>query len=307
MLRTGTGCTILRCFSPRTASTAPEDIRRLLTLPNDSDAIYLVMCLDEGWICGTSFDGIRQLDEKNLAFYRAFEDSGVRNNYTGLYSGTRRFGYYEAFTFSSGHRGLIQKSYDRDKTFGTFSLGFYNGRGLSHIVNQDGDILLRPASVTENLYDNIFDALSGSHGQQEAIDRFMEALHTGETGSMSFFRDGRELIYTYVPVENADGWYLVSVVSAATITAETDRIFLNFQMALGLLLLLLFVCAMFGLLIWRTQQDLFAKDREIEYQEQLFDIFGTYLAANTNDVYMMLDHETEELEYVSPMWSGCWA
>ncbi|MCM1134751.1 MAG: response regulator [Clostridium sp.] len=278
----------------------PEDIQQLLTLPSEADAIYLAACLDDGWVCGTSFDDIRQLEEEDLNVYRSLDGSGFREPYTGLYSGTLRFGYYEIFTFKNGHKGLIQKSFDRSKVSESFSLSFYNDQGFAHIINQKGDILLRPDGITGNLYNNIFDLIIENHGQQKDVDRLKEELNAHGAGSMTVSGDAGEFVYTYTPLESMTEWYLVSVVPLDALTEETNQILLDFQMALGLLILFLFICAMFILLVFRTQRHLLAKDKEIEYQEQFFNIFASYLATNTNDVYIMLDHETETLEYVSP-------
>ncbi|MBD5552098.1 MAG: response regulator [Lachnospiraceae bacterium] len=278
-----------------------EDVPQQILMLNESDAIYSVMCLDDGWFCSSVTEKIRQVeDEEKLAYYHSLTGSGVRDSFIGIFSGDPKFAYYETFTFSNGHRGLIQKTYERAKVSETFSLSFYNDQGLSHVVNEDGDILLRPAGITENLYDNIFDAISERHGQQEKIDHFKEALHNRETGSMIFSREGGELVYTYVPMENVEGWYLVSVVSLNTIRAETDQMLQNSQITLGILVLVLVVCAVFILLIWRTHKEIEGKEQEAEYQTQMFDVFATYLSRNTDDVYFMYDHETEELEYVSP-------
>jgi len=276
----------------------PEQIRQLLSLSDKSEAIYLAACLDEGWICGTSFDDIRRLDKKNLETYRSLSGIGVRDSYTGLYSGTPRFGYYETFTFADGHRGMIQKSYDRSEVLESFPLAFYNGQGLSCIVNQQGNILLRPADA-EDFYENIFDQLLETRRDPEAVAHLKEALAAGKAGSMFLSGDEGEFIYTYIPVESVEGWYLVSFVPEKAVTLETNRMLMEFQLALGIMLLLLFICAIFILLVWRTQKDLFAKDRAIDYQTQLFDIFTTYLSGNTDDIYMIIDNETNKLDYVS--------
>jgi len=42
------------------------------------------------------------------------------------------------------------------------------------------------------------------------------------------------------------------------------------------------------------------KNQEIKYQEQIFDIFSTFLSNNVDDVYMMLDGNGKYVEYVSP-------
>ncbi|MDE7245162.1 MAG: response regulator [Oscillospiraceae bacterium] len=50
----------------------------------------------------------------------------------------------------------------------------------------------------------------------------------------------------------------------------------------------------------REQEKQSIMDRKISYQEQLFNIFSTYLAHSTDDVYMMLDAGANHAEYVSP-------
>ena len=278
----------------------PETIRHLLTLPDETDATYLVVCLDEGWICSTYFDDVRQLDEENLAVYRSLDGSGVRDDYTGFYSGAPRFGYYELFTFSSGHQGLIQKSYDRSRVTERFALSFYNGQGTSYAVNRQGDILLRPAGAGENFYGNIFDMLSETHQDLEAIERLKEELAACRSGSMAMGSGKGEYIYTYIPVETVDGWYLISAVPALAVTEEANEMLFEFQLALGLMILLLFICAIFILLIWRTQKNLLEKDRAIAYQTQLFAIFTTFLSGNGNDIYLIIDCESGRVDYVSP-------
>ncbi len=42
------------------------------------------------------------------------------------------------------------------------------------------------------------------------------------------------------------------------------------------------------------------KDKEIRYQEQMFEIFSTFLSDNIDDVYMMLDEAGYKVEFVSP-------
>lgn len=62
----------------------------------------------------------------------------------------------------------------------------------------------------------------------------------------------------------------------------------------------LVICLDEGWVCGSSFDDICQLDEEIEYQELFFDMFTTYLANNTNDMYMMMDHETEEVEYVSP-------
>ena len=283
------------------SGNAAEEIQKQLTMFQEVNAVYSVICLEEGWFCSSSSGNIRQVDEENLSYYRTLTGSGVRDTFTGIFSGAPRFGYYETFTFGNGDTGLIQKSYDRSEVSEAFSLSFYNDQGLAYVVNQDGDILLRSIGmISDRLYENIFDIVTDIYGQQADIDNFKEALGARETGNMIFSGDRGAYVYTYVPVESVEGWSLVSIVPVKAITAETTEILQDSQTALGFLALVLIICAVLILLIWRTHKDIEIKDREVEYQTQLFNIFTTYLSRNTNDMYMLMDHETEEVEYVSP-------
>ena len=276
-----------------------KEFQRQLTLLNEVDAAYSLLCLDDGWFCSNSSDAIRQLEKEDLEPYQSLDGAGIRDTYFG-FSGSPLFGYYESFTFGNGHKGLIQKSYDRRKVSETFSLSFYNDQGLAFVVNQRGDILLRSIGMVGNrIHGNIADIVTGIYGQQTDIDSFMEALAARETGSTIFTGERGAYVYTYVPVESVEEWHLVSVVPLSAITEETDRMLANSQLTLVLLVLILVACAVFILLIWRTHKEIREKDQAFDYQFQLSDTISAYLSRNTNDIYMVLDQETEELEYVS--------
>ncbi len=278
-----------------------ERIQQWLNAFDEVDAFYSIIDLETGRYYNNKTYKIYQMGSEDLTAYREFSGSGVRNPYTGLYSDDTMFGYYECFTFADGARGLIQKSYDCSKVSEAFSLSFYNDQGLAYVVNQRGDILLRSVGMLgDRFYDNIFDILAGHNDEQAKIDEFIEALDHEESGSIIFSGNGGEFVYTYVPVENAEEWYLVSVVRESAITAEADAILQKSLMVVGLFFVVLTVCVIVTFSRWRTNKDIKAKDLEIAYQEQLFDIFATYLANNTDDIYMMINAEDRKVKYISP-------
>ncbi|MBD5476481.1 MAG: response regulator [Lachnospiraceae bacterium] len=278
-----------------------ESIRRWLHIFDEVNALYLVFNLETGSFYSNGSYEVNQLENEELKLYRGLSGRGVREPGTGLYADDMRLGYYECFTFADGARGVIQKSYDCSKISEDFSLSFYNDQGLAYVVNREGDILIRSVGMLgDHLYANILEILAGHNDDQEKIDDFIRALDNGETDSIIFVGDGESFVYTYVPIENTEGWYLVSVVRENAITAEADAILLDSKIAVGILFTVLVICAVFVLLIWRTGMDIREKDLEIAYQEQLFDIFATYLANNTDDIYMMVDAEDKQVEYISP-------
>ena len=52
--------------------------------------------------------------------------------------------------------------------------------------------------------------------------------------------------------------------------------------------------------ILQNQQGWAEKDREVEYQEQLFEIFSAFLSDNADDVYLMLNEAGTTVEFVTP-------
>ena len=277
------------------------DIQDLLAAFAGEDANFAVVCLEENWIYSSNHGKVTHSGPEEMDEYNSLSGSGIRDNYVGLTSGIPKFAFYETFTFQNGHPGLVQKSYDRSNVMETFSLSLYNGQGYGYILDQNGDILQRSVPATgDRVYDNVFDALIDIHSPQEDIDAFRGAMDAQKTGSIIFDGDSGRFIYTYTPLEGVDGWYLLSIVPVEAIREEADRMLRDTRATMWMLFFVLVVCAVFAQLIWRTNRDIKAKDQEAEYQARLFDVFTTYLSRNTDDVYMMLDHETEALEYVSP-------
>ena len=285
--------------------SGPEAAQELLSLFDDVKAVYAVACLDSrsgGWLTTSMDYDYQMLDEKTREEYRAFENSGVRSSYISLFSETPMFGYYEKFTFpNNGHTGVIQLSYEVETFTEAFSLSFYNGQGLTYVVNRDGDILLRSEGMMGDvLYTNIFEIINGSRANPDDVDRFSASLSSREPGTLSYEGQRGTYIYAYVPMEAVDDWFLVSVVRMEAIAAETNDILMSSRQALMLLAALLVVCVVFGVAIWIINRSIQRRDNEIGYQAALINIFSTYLSRNTDNVFMLLDAETVKMDYVSP-------
>ena len=274
-----------------------------LQMVEDADSIYSVLCLDDGWACSgrNAYQDMIQLNAEQLEFFGGLSGQGIWDNYTGIFTGVPMFGYYETFTFQNGHRGLVQKAYERSKVLETFSLSVYDGQGFGYILNPNGDILLRSVLRSESLtYNNIFDALSDAHIPQAEIDAFRVALEAKETGSILFSGDQGDYIYTFAPIESMNGWHILCSVPVDAILTEANGILRDSQLTIGFLALMLIASFGFIFLVWHIQKVIREKERENAYRSQLFDFSFSFLAQNTDDLYIILDHETEELEYASP-------
>ena len=169
---------------------ASENDQDLLGVFAGMDANFAVTCLEDSWTASSKYGKVMHLEPDEMAEYHGLSGSGIRDNYVGLVSGVPKFAFYETFTFQNGHPGLVQKSYDRSKVLETFSLSLYNGQGYGYILNQNGDILMRSVPVTgDRVYDNVFDALTDTHGAQEDVGAFRAAMDARDTVSIIFGGD----------------------------------------------------------------------------------------------------------------------
>ena len=288
-------------YLSRHEDSGVDSFEDLLTLFDDMTALYTVVCLDGGWLSTSAPYDYQYLDEESLAMYRAFDSVGVRDSFVGIISKRPMFSFYEKFTFPNGHEGFVQLSYATEKFTEAFSLSVYNGQGLNFVVNRDGDILLRSSGMQGiESYTNIFEILSGDRGEQSDIDLFSEALDTREPGTFIYEGERNTYVNAYVPLETVDDWFLISLVRMDIITEESNRILMDSQQFIVMLIAILAVCAAFGIAMWYTNKAIRRRDHEIGYQAALINSFSTYLARNTENVYLLIDVATNQVEYSSP-------
>ena len=240
------------------------------------------------------------MSPEELEIYSEFTGSGVRDPYIGLYTDDEKFGYYECFVFADGVRGLFQKGYDSTTISNDFSLSFYDDQGYAYIVNQQGDVLLQ--GITDSDYEgtNILDMVGEAGSGEKSRISVMSALKERKTNVVFSGDSEDDYVFTCVPIENVDEWYLISIVPRAVMMDEATHIISNTRALFFASIGVLAFFAVFGLLIQMSQEKMRKKDLEIKYQEELFDVFSTYLSTNTDDVYMMFGEKGQCLEYISP-------
>ena len=176
-----------------------------------------------------------------------------------------RFSFYETFTFANGHSWLLQKSYSRSAPTGISSLSVYNDLGYGFILDQAGDILRRSVAPRDanNVDDNIFDMLTDLGYAQEDIDALHTAFNSNETSSVILTAGSdNQYVYSYTPMESAEGWYLLSAVSLEVISREAEEIMQDGQIAVSLLIMTLILCIIVIFLIQYISRNLAAKDKK---------------------------------------------
>ena len=248
---------------------------------------YAVVCFDEGVIYSSLRDEIIQLTQAQLEEIGSFTGSGMRDDFVGLFTGERGFSCYENFTFNSGHHGMIQKRYNWDALSDLFGLSVRDSQSYGYLLDKSGNILCR-SDLAELNDDNIFDEFIDRGCSQETLAGLRAALSSGEAGSDTLTIDSVHYAYSYIPLESASGWYLLSVLPMESIETDVDAMMTTLGMSLVTIPLLLAIGCMLFMLARnnnRRGRDIAAKNIELDTQSQALEARERDLAARDQELY----------------------
>lgn len=137
----------------------------------------------------------------------------------------RKLGVYERFHFADGAEGIVQKTQTLKSISKRFSLSFFDDSGFSYVVNRAGDVLVRSMHRNSNrTFQNLFDIIDLQGNDAEAVDSFRNSLANGDRGVAEFRYSGEEYVFCYVPLEDAEGWYVLSIIPNAVIMKQVNDI-----------------------------------------------------------------------------------
>ncbi len=263
----------------------------------DGEVYFTVIVPDRSLMYSRGGQGARQIEEEERRMFASFGQTGIREPYLDPYTGERMVGGYQRFSFADGTEGIIQVKRETTMVEAEFMLSFYNGAGVSYVINREGDILLMPshldgARTTINLLDEVERSVSGGAD----VEWLRGRIARGEEGVTRFRLDGEECVLAFTPVEGTDGWCLVAVVPDSVIMSHANNILKSTQTFIVLLGMILGGAGLVFFMKQWSDKKLLEKEDNVRYREQLFDI----LANNTNDVFLMFTTTDYKVEYVSP-------
>ena len=264
---------------------------------NKAQNTYGVINLDTGYLyTGTEDHGIK-LPNSTIEAYRKFPDRGVREPYTGDYTGLTQIGYYQRINFANGVPAMVYEAAPVSRISQEFTLSFYDESGFSYIVNSAGDILVRPESRHSNdVRSNIIEAVEKGHNDQESVNNLTSTLADGKSGVLRMELDDRPCVMAIEPIANADGWFMVSVIPDAVIMEQANNIIGTSVLVLLLVVAALGGTAFFGFAASRFTRSMKAQSAETQAREELF----SALASTTDEIFLMLGTNPVRVDYVSP-------
>ena len=192
---------------------------------------------------------------------------------------------YEAIAISYNNSDLVE----------ALKISAFDGRASTFAVLPDGRIVVDNASQDLQGIHNLFVLLEGS---EELTDDELAALkrdfRDGNSGAVVFDVDGRPYYLVYESA-NFQDWTVLGIVPTDVVNASMDKLQSTTILVVSGVVIALSVLLL-ALVIHQNRQKLKQKNNELLFRDELF----SKLSTNVDDVFLMMDSDDLQVEYVSP-------
>ena len=207
-----------------------------------------------------------------------------------VFATPKAHGIYQGFEYDA-----IAIAYENSDIVDVLDISAFDGNAQSFIIHPDGRVVIDHSSeLWGNVY-NFFGFLSRySDMSEKEINVLLEKFKAGRTDAMLLNLDGRNYYLVYEKSDIQD-WMFLGLVQADIVNASMNNLQFTTMLLVGAVVLC--IAAFFiSLIIQKNRKNLRRKDVEIRYRDELFQ----KLSMNVDDVFLMLDAQTYQTDYVSP-------
>ena len=199
-------------------------------------------------------------------------------------------GIYQGFEYDA-----IAIAYENSDIVDVLDISAFHGNAQSFIVHSDGRVVIDHSSESWGNVYNFFGFLRRhSDMSEKEINVLLEKFKAGRTDAMLLNLDGRNYYLVYEKSDIQD-WMFLGLVQADIVNASMNNLQFITMLLVGAVVLC--IAAFFiSLIIQKNRTNLRRKDAEIRYRDELFQ----KLSMNVDDVFLMLDAQTYQTDYVSP-------
>ena len=199
-------------------------------------------------------------------------------------------GIYQGFEYDA-----IAIAYENSDIVDVLDISAFHGNAQSFIVHSDGRVVIDHSSESWGNVYNFFGLLRRhSDMSEKEINVLLEKFKAGHTDAMLLNLDGRNYYLVYEKSDIQD-WMFLGLVQADIVNASMNNLQFTTMLLVGAVVLC--IAAFFiSLIIQKNRTNLRRKDAEILYRDELFQ----KLSMNVDDVFLMLDAQTYQADYVSP-------
>ena len=207
-----------------------------------------------------------------------------------LFVSPKAQGSYQGFEYAA-----IAIAYENRDIVDALDIATFNGNAKSYVVHPDGRIVIDHSFESwENAYNFLGILRAHSNLSEDEILALSARFKTGQPGALMANLDGKNYYLVYEKSDIQD-WMFLGLVQADIVNASMNNLQFTTMLLVGAVVLC--IAAFFiSLIIQKNRKNLRRKDVEIRYRDELFQ----KLSMNVDDVFLMLDAQTYQTDYVSP-------
>ena len=199
-------------------------------------------------------------------------------------------GSYQGFEYDA-----IAIAYENADIVKVLDISAFNGNAQSFVVHPDGRVVVDHSSGSWGNVYNFFGVLSEDSVMTEKETLALsENFKAGQADAMLVNLDGKNYYLVYEKSDVQD-WIFLGLVNEDIVNAGMNSLQLS-TLILVVVVVLCIASFFIGLMIQKNRSRLKKKDTEILYRDELFQ----KLSMNVDDVFLMLDAQTYQVDYVSP-------
>ena len=171
------------------------------------------------------YEGTRLDRTVDVALSSATADRGLVDTHISSVTGEMVFNIFVRVFLADGTTAFLVKEYRTKEVADQFTLSFYNSNGFSYLVDQAGNVMVRPRHRNSNkTFSNLFDMISDQGNDPAMVEMFRESIKNRKNGWAKFYDRGIGIVFCYEPLRTDSGWLMVSIIPESMITKQATHI-----------------------------------------------------------------------------------
>ena len=199
-------------------------------------------------------------------------------------------GTYEGFDYEA-----IAIGFSNSDLMDTLEITAFGGESSTFVIRSDGRVVVENTGSEQRVFHNFIAALENRSTLGEAeLAALQEDFIAGLSGAR-VVRIGDEDYYLTYESAHFEDWTVLGIVPTRVVNASMNTLQYSTMLIVSGVAASL-VAVLVALVIWWYRRSLTDKDTEILYREELF----STLSANVDDIFIMLDADNLDVDYISP-------
>ncbi len=233
------------------------------------------------------YEGTRLDRTVDVALSSATADRGLVDTHISSVTGEMVFNIFVRIFLADGTTAFLVKEYRTKEVADQFTLSFYNSNGFSYLVDQAGNVMVRPRHRNSNkTFSNLFDMISDQGNDPAMVEMFRESIKNRKNGWAKFYDRGIGIVFCYEPLRTDSGWLMVSIIPESMITKQATHI-LQKTMSLSVLavgVILAFAATFFWIKLHENRIHTKELQEALERADTANQVKGQFLMDMSHDI-----------------------